>query len=146
MKQSATLTRAVSGQDHVQGHADAPVTLLEYGDYQCPYCGEAHRVVKRLQKTLGNQLRFVFRNYPLVEVHPYAMIAAQAAEAAGLLEKYWQMHDLIFENQADLEPDMLPLWAEQLGLDRADFAGAIGQRTVANRIEEDVASGDGSGV
>ena len=77
MNKSATLTPEVSKRDHAQGSADAPVTLLEYGDYQCPYCGEAHPVVKRLQKALGKRFLFVFRNFPLTEAHPYAMIAAE---------------------------------------------------------------------
>src|SRR5690242_12033646 len=103
MKKSANLTPAVSARDHIQGRAVAAVTLVEYGDYQCPYCGEAHPVVKRLQRAFGEELRFVFRNFPLTEAHPYAMIAAEAAEAAGLQGKFWEMHDFIFEHQSDLE-------------------------------------------
>src|SRR5205823_1984719 len=125
MNEATSLTPEVSKRDHAQGSADAPVTLLEYGDYQCPYCGEAHPVVKRLQKALGKRLRFVFRNFPLTEAHPYALIAAEAAEAAALQEKFWEMHDLIYENQPDLEPDILPVWAEEVGLDLPKFGGAI---------------------
>src|SRR3989454_3268008 len=115
--ESSTLTPPVSERDHAQGRADAPVTLVEYGDYQCPYCGEAYPVVKRLQKALGKKLRFVFRNFPLTQAHPYALLAAEAAEASGLQGKFWQMHDLIYENQVDLEPDILPSWAGKVGLD-----------------------------
>src|SRR6185295_1180625 len=146
VKQSGTLIPPVSARDHAEGRADAPVTLVEYGDYQCPYCGEAHPVIKRLQKALGKQLRFVFRNFPLTDAHPYALIAAEAAEAAGLQGKFWQMHDLIYENQVDLEPDILPAWAEKVGLDLEEFGTAIKQGTVTNRIEEDHNSGVRSGV
>src|SRR6266850_6803673 len=104
------LTLPVSERDHAQGPATALLTLVEYGDYQCPYCGAAYPVVKRLQKTLGNKLRFVFRNFPLTQAHPYALIAAETAEAAALQGKFWEMHDLIYENQAELEPDILPVW------------------------------------
>ena len=102
MDDSAKLTQPVSARDHVEGLADAPVTLVEYGDYQCPYCGAAYPVVKRLQKTLGKKLRFVFRNFPVTQAHPYAMIAAETAEAAALQGKFWEMHDLLFEQQASL--------------------------------------------
>jgi len=146
VKQSGTLIPPVSARDHIQGRADAPVTLVEYGDYQCPYCGEAHRVIKRLQKALGKQLRFVFRNFPLTQAHPYAMIAAAAAEAAGLQGKFWQMHDWIFEHQADLEPDTLSPWAEKVGLDLTEFGKAIKQGGVTKQIKEDVESGESSGV
>src|SRR5213596_3295802 len=108
MNESTTLTPPISGRDHVQGGADATLALVEYGDYQCPYCGAAYPVVKRLQKALGKKLRFVFRNFPLTQAHPYALIAAEAAESAALQDKFWEMHDLIFEKQKLLEPDILP--------------------------------------
>src|SRR5580704_9631404 len=98
----ARLTMPVSERDHIEGPANAPLTLVEYGDYQCPYCGAAYPVVKRLQKTLGKKLRFVFRDFPLTQAHPYAQVAAEAAEAAGLLGKFWPMHDMIYENQEEL--------------------------------------------
>ncbi len=146
MNDSATLTPPVSGRDHIAGPADAPLTLVEYGDYQCPYCGAAYPVTKRVQKSLGKNLRFVFRNFPLTQAHPYAMIAAEAAEAAALQGKFWEMHDLIYENQADLEPDILPTWAEAVGLDLRAFGTAIKQGEVTKRIREDRASGIRSGV
>jgi protein-disulfide isomerase len=146
MNESATLIPPVSARDHAEGRADAPVTLVEYGDYQCPYCGEAYPVVKRLQKALGKELRFVFRNFPLTQAHPYAMIAAEAAEAAGLQGRFWQMHDLIYENQADLEPDILPSWAEMVGLDLQAFGTAIRQGAATKRVKEDRMSGVRSGV
>jgi len=146
MNESSTLTPPVSERDHGQGRADAPVTLVEYGDYQCPYCGAAFPEVKRLQKALGKRLRFVFRNFPLTQAHPYALIAAEAAEAAALHGKFWQMHDLIYENQAALEPDILPAWAEKVGLDLDEFGTAIQQGVVTKRIKEDRMSGIRSGV
>src|SRR5579864_1358377 len=101
------LKPTVGSTDHVQGERDAPVTLVEYGDYQCPYCGQAYPIVKRLQKRLGSQLRFVFRNFPLAEAHPFAMAAAEMAEAAALQGKFWQMHDSLYEHQDALEPERL---------------------------------------
>jgi protein-disulfide isomerase len=146
MNESTTLVPPVSARDHIEGPDDAPLTLVEYGDYQCPYCGEVHPVVKQLQKALGKKLRFVFRNFPLSRAHPYAMIAAEAAEAAALQGKFWQMHDFIFENQEFLEPEALPDWAEQLELDVKQFTTTLKQRDVLKRIEEDRNSGLRSGV
>ena len=146
MNDSATLTPPVSARDHIEGRDDAPVTLVEYGDYQCPYCGEAHQVIKRLQKALAKKLRFVFRNFPLTHAHPYAMMAAETAEAAALQGKFWQMHDFIFENQESLAPEALPAWANELGLDMKKFATAIKERSAVKRIDEDRASGIESGV
>ena len=146
MNESATLTPPVSEHDHIQGRTDAPLTLVEYGDYQCPYCGAAYPVIKRLQKAFGKKLRFVFRNFPLTQAHPYAMVAAEAAEAAGLQGKFWEMHDHIYENQDDLEPDTLPSWAEELGLDLEEFGKAIKQGEINKRIKEDRSSGIRSGV
>jgi protein-disulfide isomerase len=146
MNESATLTPPVSARDHAQGPVDAPLTLVEYGDYQCPYCGAAYPVVKRLQKTLGKKLSFVFRNFPLTQSHPYALIAAEAAEAAALQGKFWEMHDLIYEKQGFLEPGILPAWANQVGLDLEKFGIAIKHGDVTTRIKEDRMSGIQSGV
>ena len=140
------LTQLVSERDHAEGPADAPVTLVEYGDYQCPFCGAAYPVVKLLQETLGKKMRFVFRNFPLTEAHPYALIAAEAAEAAALQGKFWEMHDLIFEQQMLLEPDVIPVWAEKAGVDMEKMGRAIQQGTVAGRIKEDRRGGIRSGV
>ncbi len=103
-------------------------------------------VIKQLQKSLGKKLRFVFRNFPLTQSHPYALIAAEAAEAAALQGKFWQMHKLLFENQEELEPDVLPSWAESIGVGINQFAMAIKDRRVRKRIEDDYASGVQSGV
>src|SRR5688500_17302044 len=96
------LSMPVSERDHSQGPPDAPVTLVEYGDYECPYCGKAYPIIKRLQKTVGDRLRFVFRNFPLNTIHAHASVAAQAAEAAAAQGKFWAMHDILYEHQATL--------------------------------------------
>ena len=146
MNEAATLTPPVSERDHAEGRADAPVTLVEYGDYQCPYCGAVHPVIKRLQKALGRKLRFVFRNFPLTQAHPYALIAAEAAESAGLQGKFLEMHDLIYDHQEELGPDILAAWAEQAGLNLEEFGTAIKQGDITKRIKEDRMSGIRSGV
>jgi len=143
---NVTLTPPVSANDHILGQDDASVTLVEYADYQCPYCGEAHPVIKRLQKSLGKKLRFVFRNFPLTRIHPYALYAAQAAEAAALQGKFWRMHDMIFENQEELEPEILPVWAQRIGLEVTHFAKTLRDQRVTTRIEQDYAGGVESGV
>jgi protein-disulfide isomerase len=146
MTESASLTPPVSGRDHVQGRPEAAVTLVEYGDYQCPYCGAAHAVIKALQRDLGRNLRLVFRNFPLTQAHAYAMVAAEAAEAAAFQGRFWEMHDFIYEHQDDLEPDVLPAWAEQVGLDLDEFGIALRQAAITTRIKEDRMSGIRSGV
>jgi len=146
MNDTPILTPAVSERDHSQGPADAPITLVEYGDYQCPYCGAAYPVVKRLQADLGKKLRFVFRNFPLTQMHPLAMVSAEAAEAAGRLGKFWQMHDVIFENQQWLDVEGLARWAHQLGLGDEQLEKALKRPEIAKRIEEDHRSGIRSGV
>ena len=146
MNESATLAAPVSARDHIEGRVDAPLTLVEYGDYQCPYCGAAYPVVERLQRSLGKKLRFVFRNFPLTQAHPYALVAAEAAEAAALQGKFWEMHDFIYEHQDDLEPDVLPVWARRVGLDLEEFGTAIRRGKITQRIKEDRASGIRSGV
>src|SRR5687768_6635114 len=95
----ARLSTPVSARDHAEGSEGAVVTLVEYGDYECPHCGRAYPIVKEIQKRLGSRLRFVFRNFPLVQIHPHAQHAAEAAEAAAAQGKFWEMHDVIFEHQ-----------------------------------------------
>jgi len=140
------LTPPVSERDHIAGPDDAPVTLVEYGDYECPYCGMAHPVVKRAQRELGKQLRFVFRNFPLAEAHPHAQIAAQAAEAAGAQGRFWEMHDMIFEHQDALEVKDLLGYAASLGLDAEQIARDLEAGTYVKRVKEDFRSGVKSGV
>jgi protein-disulfide isomerase len=136
----------VTDKDHVQGSLTSPLTLVEYGDYQCPYCGMAYPVVKQVQKALGNQLCFVFRNFPLREAHPFAMLGAQAAEDASLQNKFWQMHDLLFENQASLGPDLIIELATDLKLDLKKFKNDMSSEKIIKRIEEDFMKGVRSGV
>src|SRR5262249_40759922 len=99
----ARLTQPVSERDHIQGPDSAPVTLVEYGDYECPYCGQAYPIVKEVQQRLGDRLRFVFRNFPLTNAHPHAEHAAEAAEAAGAQGQFWEMHDSLYEHQSALD-------------------------------------------
>ena len=142
----AQLTLPVGVRDHSQGPADAPVTLVEYGDYECPYCGAAYPIVKEVQSALGNELRFVFRNFPLGEIHPHAVQAAETAEAAGAQGKYWEMHDYIYEHQSHLETKHLLSYAEHLGLDVARVERDLAEHTYEPRIREDFLSGARSGV
>jgi protein-disulfide isomerase len=145
-EEGALLTPEVSSRDHVQGPEDAPLTLVEYGDYQCPYCGAAYPVVKRLQRKLGKKLRFVFRNFPLTHSHPFALAAAEAAEAAALQGKFWEMNDEIYENQDELEPKLLPRWAEEVGVSLEKFSASLKNGSISKRIKEDRSSGIRSGV
>jgi protein-disulfide isomerase len=140
------LSPPVSARDHLTGPDEAPVTLVEYGDYECPYCGMAYPIVKRAQRELGSQLRFVFRNFPLAESHPHARLAAQAAEAAGAQGKFWEMHDMLFEHQEALEGEDLVGYAESLGLDAAKFARDLEVGTYAKRVRDDFRNGVRSGV
>jgi protein-disulfide isomerase len=142
----ARLRAPVSASDHAEGPADAPVTLVEYGDYECPHCGRAYPIVKRLQRAMGKRLRFVFRNFPLSDLHPHAAAAAAAAEAAAQQDQFWPMHDWIFEHQSHLDDASLVRAAEGLGLDIERFIADADSGAVAARIDADVASGARSGV
>jgi protein-disulfide isomerase len=143
----AVLTVPVTpGRDHVQGPADAPVTLVEYGDYECPYCGAAYPIVKDLQARMGNQLRFVFRNFPISTSHPHAEHAAEAAEAAAAQGQFWPMHDLLYEHQRHLTDDDLRGYAERIGLDAERFERELAEHIHAARVHEDFLSGVRSGV
>ena len=115
--EDGTLSMPVSARDHARGPVDAPLTLVEYGDYQCPYCGQADATVKELQRQLGDQLRFVYRNFPLTQVHPYAEHAAETAEAAAAQGKFWQMHDDLYAHQGELDDQHLEQYAGAVGLD-----------------------------
>ena len=142
----AKLKPPVGASDHAQGSAKAPVTLVEYGDYECPYCGQAYPIVKALQKRLGDQVRLVFRNFPLGEMHPHAEHAAEAAEAAGAQGKFWEMHDLLYENQDALDDGDLAQYATALGLDVPRFIREMSEHSHAARVREDFRSGVRSGV
>lgn len=141
-----TLTPPVGADDHAQGPADAPVTLVEYGDYECPHCGRAYPIVKDVQARLGDRLRFVYRNFPLAQSHPYAEHAAEAAEAAGARGKFWAMHDLLFEHQDALDDDDLVRYAAALGLDADAVAREIENEAYLDRIRADFMGGVRSGV
>jgi len=140
------LTPPVSTRDHVAGPDNAPVTLVEYGDYECPYCGMAYPIVKAAQLELGGQLRFVFRHFPLAEAHPHARLAAQAAEAAAAQGRFWEMHDMLFEHQEALANEDLVSYAGLLGLDTAQFARDLEAGTYEKRVRDDFRSGVKSGV
>lgn len=143
---SPRLTLPVGDRDHAQGPADAPVTLVEYGDYECPHCGRAYPIVKAVQKHFGPRLRFVFRNFPLAESHPHAEQAAASAEAASDHGKFWEMHDLLFEHQDHLELPDLERYAAKLGIVRKDFDDEVRSTEKEQRVREDFMSGVRSGV
>lgn len=140
------LKPAVSSRDHHTGNIRAGITLVEYGDYQCPYCGRAHPLIKRLLKEKGDVVHFVFRNFPLQEIHPMAYAAALAAEAAAGQDKFWEMHDLIFERQHELNTPRLLEFARELGLDEDRFAQDWQSDAMQARVEYDFESGVRSGV
>ena len=143
---SAHLKPPVSDKDHSQGDAGASIELVEYGDYQCPHCGAAYPVIKEIQKVFGSQVRFVFRNFPLSEIHPYAVPAAIATEAAGMQHKFWEMHDIIFEHQSSLDPQGIRKMAETIGLDMETFASDMDLEILQAKVEADFESGVRSGV
>jgi protein-disulfide isomerase len=146
MTQRTRLVVPVSERDHSQGPASAAVTLVQYGDYECPYTRQSTTVVRALQQQLGDQLRFIFRNFPLTEIHPHALHAAFAAEAAATQGKFWQMHDSIFHHQHTLEDSNLEQFAAAVGLDMQQFAHDMAEHPYIGRIEEDIHSGLRSGV
>jgi len=144
---SAELTLPVSDdRDHIQGPATARVTLLEYGDYECPYCGAAYPIIKQVQERMGERLRFVFRNFPITTSHPHAEQAAEAAEAADGQGRFWEMHDHLYEHQQHLEAEDLVGYAAELGLDVDRFSDELVQHVHEARVREDFMSGVRSGV
>jgi protein-disulfide isomerase len=145
-RKAGELTTAVGPDDHAQGPVDAPVTLVEYGDYECPYCGKAYPIVKRIQARMGDRLRFVFRNFPLAELHPNAAAAAAMAEAAALQGKFWEMHDVLFEHQHALDPGNLKTYARALDLDRVVLEQTLEGGAPEARVRKDFTSGVRSGV
>jgi protein-disulfide isomerase len=140
------LTVPINERDHVRGSPDAPVVLVEYGDFECPYCGAAYAVVKKLERDLPDTLAVVFRHFPLVNVHPHAELAAEAAEAAGTQGRFWQMHDMLFEHQNALAPANLIKYAAALHLDSKRFAGDLSGHAFLSKIEDDMRGGLQSGV
>ncbi|MGO1317488.1 MAG: DsbA family protein [Cellulomonadaceae bacterium] len=142
----STLRVPVSEHDHATGPSSAPVTVVEYGDYQCPYCREAAPVVRELLDQLAGQVRFVFRHFPLTDLHPEAVDAAYLAELAGESGRFWQAHDLLFEYQDELGPQLYTGICEQLGLSTASLEQAVQTRRYDARIEADLEGGIRSGV
>jgi len=141
-----SLTPPVSARDHASGPATAPVTLVEYGDFECPYCGAAYPVVKEVQRHFRSRLRFVFRHFPLSQMHPHAEHAAEAAEAAGAAGKFWQMHDALYEHQRALADHDLVRYAVSVGVDPAVPTEALIRHTYHQRVKSDLLSGVRSGV
>jgi Na+/H+ antiporter NhaA len=133
-------------RDHVRGAVDAPVTLIEYGDYECPYCGQAEVAIRELLDSFGDDLRYVWRHLPLNDVHPNAQMAAEAAEAAHAQGAFWPMHDLLIAHSDELRPPDLYRYADQLGLDVERFFDEVRRRAHAARIDDDVAGADAGGV
>jgi protein-disulfide isomerase len=133
-------------RDHMRGPLDAPLTLLEYGDYQCPYCGMAYVIVEDVIAQMGDQMRFVFRHFPLVDLHPQAERAAEAAEAAGAQGKFWNMHHMLFQNQESLSDPFLLGYAQAVGLDLARFTDDLATGIYRRKVAEDFISGVNSGV
>jgi protein-disulfide isomerase len=144
----ATLTPPVSDRDHVLGPPTAPITLVEYGDYECPYCGAAQPIVHEIVRRLGSELRFVFRHFPMTRVHPHAERAAEAAEAtsAQFPTRFWEMHEQLYAHQHALEDEDLLVYAAAIGLDLPRFARELELGVHAPRVREDFLSGVRSGV
>lgn len=142
----ARLVVPVGEEDHVIGPRDAPVTLVEYGDYQCPYCRAAHAILQDVMRLRRESLRFVFRHFPLANVHPYAELAAQVAEAAGARQRFWPMHDWIYEHQPETNPRQLIVGAEELGLPSDEIAREVGANRYLDRVRRDFVGGVRSGV
>jgi protein-disulfide isomerase len=136
----------VTPVDHVRGPDHAHVTVVEYGDFECPNCKQAAPSVKLLLERFAQKVRFVYRHFPLAEVHPHATLAAEAAECAGAQGQFWEMHDLLFDNQLHLKPNQLHGYAERLRLDMARYAAEIDDHVYLQRIREHQQSGHDSGV
>ena len=140
------LSVPVNANDHSEGRDDALVTMVEYGDYECPHCGHAYPIIKQVQARLGPALRFVFRNFPLSEVHPHALAAAELAEAAAAQGKFWPMHDALFEHQTALDDHHLAQYARSLDLNLAKLKATLESDEPKQRVRSDFMSGVRSGV
>lgn len=136
----------VTPDDHIRGNIDAPITLIEYGDFQCPHCRSAEPIVKEIESHFGDQLRYVFRNFPLSEIHPYADAAAQASEFASDYDKYWEFHDLIFQNQDNLSIPLLFGLADSLKIPSKDLELALHKNLYQPKVRSDFMGGVRSGV
>jgi protein-disulfide isomerase len=146
-RKSKKLTVPVNiGSDHIRGSINAPITIVEYGDYECPYTGMAYPVVQDIMKQFGDQIYFVFRNFPLNDIHPHAQHAAEAAEAAAAQDKFWQMHDYLFKHQKALDDNHLLEYAQKVGLDIDKFKKEISEHIYAPLINKSLKAGIDSGV
>jgi Na+/H+ antiporter NhaA len=148
---SATLPRRLSvpvdpARDHIRGPVDAPLTLVEYGDFECPFCGKTTGAIRQLRKELGDELRYVFRHLPMVDVHPHAELAAEASEAAASQGRFWEMHDLLYEHQGNLDIEDLIVYAGRLELDLDRFVDDVHCSRNAERVRQDAESADASGA
>ncbi len=137
MSERAQLSIPVGPDDHSRGPLDAKLTVVEYGDYQCPYCGQAYPIVERLRDRFADSLRLVFRNLPLADVHPHAEAAAEMAEAVALQGKFWEIHDALYENQRDLSDAALRRYAQGVGADVDEATAAIAEGGPGQRVEDD---------
>ncbi len=146
MWEAVLATPVTPERDHIRGPLDAPVSLVEYGDYECPYCGAAHPIVDAIQKEMGNSLRFVFRHFPLTTVHAHAQLAAEAAEAAGAQGQFWAMHHVLYDNQQHLDDADVIAYAEALQLDVRRFGRDLAEHAHVQKVREDFMSGVRSGV
>lgn len=136
----------VTNKDHILGSADAPIEIVEYADFQCSYCGKAFYIMKDILKEQGDKIRFIFRNYPLDELHQYAVHAAVAAETASAQDKFWEMHDILFENQKELDDAHLIEYARLIDMDVKKFKEDFGQERFVRKVQEDYDSGNKAGV
>ena len=146
MSASIALTLPDPERDHISGSADGSIRLLEYGDYECPFCGEAQPIVKEIQRQLGDNLLFAFRHFPLTNIHPHSEHAAETAEAAGEEGNFWGMHDMLFQNQSALEDEDLAQYAVELGLDEKRLIREVTSDVYTPRIREDFKTGVRAGV
>jgi protein-disulfide isomerase len=145
-KTKKLITPVKIGTDHIRGSINAPINIVEYGDYECPYTGMAYPIVKEIMKQFNTKAYFVFRNFPLIDIHPHAQHASEAAEVAAAQDKFWQMHDYLFEHQKALDDNHLLQYAERLGLDVNKFNKELSGHTYSPLIEESLKTGIDSGV
>lgn len=143
---TAKLTVPIDASDHVIGNRNSAITMLEYGDFECPYCGEAYGIVKDILKVYGNQMLFSYRHFPLTEIHPHAQQAAEASESAGVAGKFWEMHDALFEHQYALDEPSLVRYTQALGLDADKLVDDLANRIYKPKVDRDFISGIRSGV
>ncbi|MER7456328.1 thioredoxin domain-containing protein [Micromonospora sp. NPDC126480] len=143
---TARLRTPVTGADHVRGPADAPVTIVEYGDFQCRFCGAAYANIAELLRQRAETVRLVYRHFPIANVHPYAESAAEATEAAAVRGRFWDLHDWLYEHQDQLDPVHLSLGVEQLGLPADEVGAEVGRQAHGDRVRRDFVGGIRSGV